>query len=1182
MEDESEFPEQGNEDHPESGSDVPGAPTGGGSDATALLKKRAVELGSLVVGLWALVSLESSSSRTAALALLAALVAGIVIVLGRGRSPLRLAGALLVVSAVVVVLASLDLLAVLSDLDSLSEYGGAAGLIGLVAYLGGALLMLVGSFRAWHTERSGPEALDMRELLALIGGTLVVVAWVFMVLAPGWVLVADQAVAVSAATIAAVLVLLRRTRTSPLSPAWTSISVVAACALAVVTGLYGLSVVIPDWGFMLEFGGAPVVVPYIGSLIGHGLLAIAGALMSYSLIGKPGRTATLPITGVTVVILAAVVFTLWNGVESQPAPADTVPTPTAAVPTTGEVEGPQIAPIHACGLLTEFEVIEALGAPFSAEMIFEEGGIGRLRDGADGDSVQEECGWSYYPDADAWVDSDWTMGVRLGPADPQDFEQGAALDGTAAGVEVSGVGNLAVWFSADGEGTISVISETRWGHALVRLLVRQPELDDSGRLEVAKELAVKLLERLERGPALPVEASLCDLLTHEDAEQVLSPFRATSVSADREISGPDTSPPVDLTRPGDASCRKLLLVEIFVALAQGLPTGFGDGVELEGVVGEPVPGVGDEAMWFAGVEEQVFGGSVETGILNVRTGLSHFAIVVGLPDTSPEEQLGIAKRLALGVTSRLAGDGVVVTREPTEAEPLPVDLVDNLLAREQAGEWTRGEGLRMSLELLAGEATVEEVVGAPGEVDDDATVLFLLAEEYLANGSDKAAQTEIERLLDRLIIPGEEWEQMSGPETSGIDARGMLVLAGPLAAVEPEEASPDYCSEYFQTTEKCMVNEPLPGLGENYAFYRPKGDLESGWETKHIDWVREVMLKSVQTFEPLGAMPPTTIVLTQYEVGKQLEIAVEGGATECQINLSTTWQTDPEHLFKELLAFRMARCLLYEEFPAESEDEILVNRWWFQATAIYLGGVVYGDTNVAHDLIPTFQADELSRGLLSRRKTNWLFFEYLHPALHPEGIMKLIRGLPGTLDKTVKPNWHPYNETITDGGVPDIGENTDLVEIYPDKVSVEVEDVGEESFDVGSFGVNRLEVQVANGKRACVEYAMDNSLTVSWRTGMVGSPGDDWSMAPPDELVGQSVFVLTAARTAISGRNPDVTLTVKVNRVVDDSEECEEEEEEPTPPSPPPECPLDSVCVAISDFFKFLEQLPQTVADRLE
>lgn len=1176
MENEREVPEQGNQHHPGPGSDVPEGPTGGGSGITALLKKRAVELGSLVVGLWALVSLESSSSQTAVLALLAALVAGIVMVAGRGRSPLRLAGALLVVSSVVVVLASLDLLAVLSDLDSLTEYGGATGFIGLVGYLGGALLMLVGSFRAWLPERSGPEALGTGELFALIGGTLVVVAWVFMVLAPGWVLVADQALAVSAATIAAVLVLLRRTGTSPLSPLWTSVSVAAACIVTLVTGLYGLSVVIPDWGFMLEFGGAQVVVPYIGSLVGHGFLVVAGALISYSLLGKSRRAATLRVTGVTLVILAAVVFMLWNGGEADPVPADTDPSPTAAVPTTVEVEGPQIAPIHACGLLTEFEVIEALGARYAAEVIFEEGGIGRLRDGADGGRVQEECGWSYYPDADAWVDSDWTMGVRLGPADPQDFELGAALDGTAAGVEVSGVGDLAVWFSADDEGTISVISETRWGHALVRLLVRQPELDDSGRLEVAKELAVKVMERLERGPALPVEASLCDLLTHADAEEVLSPFRGTSVSADRDISGPDSSAPVDLTRPGDASCRKLLLVKIFVALAQGFPTGFGDGVELEGVVGEPVPGVGDEAMWFAGVEEEVFGGNVETGILNVRRGLSHFAIVVGLPDTSPEEQLGIARRLALRVTSRLAGDGLVVTRKTTEAEPLPVDLVENLLAREQAGEWSRGEGLRVSLELLAGQASVEDVIGAPGEVDDDATVLILLAEEYLANGPDDGERAAIQTLLDRLIISREEWEDMSGPETSGNDPRGMLVLAGPLAAVEPEAPGANYCSEYFQTTEKCMVNEPLPGLGEKYAFYRPKGDLNSGWETKHIDWVRAAMLDSVKVFEPLGTMPPTTVVLSQYD---QL---AQDGSPKCVFYVPFGWQSFSEPNFKHSLALRMAKCLLHETFPVGSIDEALVGRWWFQSAAIYLSGVVYGDVNGEHQIVPILESEELQRGLLSRRWTNWLFFEYLHPTLHPEGIMKLLGGLPGTLHKDIKANWHPYNETITDGGVPDIGKNTDLVEIYPDRVSVEVDDVGEQSFDVSSFGVNRLEVQVANGKRACVEYTIDDNLTVSWRTGMVGSPGGDWSESLPDELIGQSAFVLTATRTATSGIMPDVILTMKVNDVVDDSEECEEEEEEPTPPPPPRECTLDSACVAISDFFKFLGQLPQTVVGRLE
>ncbi len=87
---------------------------------------------------------------------------------------------------------------------------------------------------------------------------------------------------------------------------------------------------------------------------------------------------------------------------------------------------------------------------------------------------------------------------------------------------------------------------------------------------------------------------------------------------------------------------------IYLRIEQGSPQDFEAGAELidfrvpglaeamQGVEGEPVPGVGDEAAWFDG----------EVAVLSVREGNAYFRIVLNLPEVDSSTQLEIAKDLA--------------------------------------------------------------------------------------------------------------------------------------------------------------------------------------------------------------------------------------------------------------------------------------------------------------------------------------------------------------------------------------------------------------------------------------------------------------------------------------------------------------------------------------------------------
>ena len=94
---------------------------------------------------------------------------------------------------------------------------------------------------------------------------------------------------------------------------------------------------------------------------------------------------------------------------------------------------------------------------------------------------------------------------------------------------------------------------------------------------------------------------------------------------------------------------------IYLRIEQGLPQDFEARAELidyrfpglaeavQGVEGEPVPGVGDEAAWFDG----------EVAVLIVREGNAYFRFVLNLPEVDSSTQLEIAKGLAANAIQRL-------------------------------------------------------------------------------------------------------------------------------------------------------------------------------------------------------------------------------------------------------------------------------------------------------------------------------------------------------------------------------------------------------------------------------------------------------------------------------------------------------------------------------------------------
>lgn len=134
-------------------------------------------------------------------------------------------------------------------------------------------------------------------------------------------------------------------------------------------------------------------------------------------------------------------------------------------------------------------------------------------------------------------------------------------------------------------------------------------------------------ERPTPAPSPRTDFSLC-LVTFEEAEEALGEF----IRGQADVSG-TASPYCDYDTDSGTPLR----------IALGSRGDFAAGAELDGVGSEPVPGVGDEAVWFGAA----------LGVLSVRQDDVYLRIVLDLPGVDTATQLEIAKGLAAKAVERI-------------------------------------------------------------------------------------------------------------------------------------------------------------------------------------------------------------------------------------------------------------------------------------------------------------------------------------------------------------------------------------------------------------------------------------------------------------------------------------------------------------------------------------------------
>ena len=413
--------------------------------------------------------------------------------------------------------------------------------------------------------------------------------------------------------------------------------------------------------------------------------------------------------------------------------------------------------------------------------------------------------------------------------------------------------------------------------------------------------------------------------------------------------------------------------DYFVSIGPGQAADFIPGAPIDEVSGQPADGVGDGAAWFDGDGAGTLAVYQETEL-----GVVAFRIAVGRPDVDGPTRLEIASTLAAAALPRFPGVEQPPPPEPTlvSFEPEPFDRSvlgydDNLLVKEEEGEWTREEGLIATLEVLTGERDPSDVLRNEELLDTGGSGIIHLAQQYAASGPDDDARATIGGLLDELLLSREELDQLLAdavgrdeqPDGNGEEESALgEPLTGPflLIAFRPPAQDGDCL---FGCSEEIKIGK--------YTLIAPSPPNET-WTEQKINEVVGAISEAGDAYDALGTMPEITIVLTEGGGWAWTDTAL--GDLHTLYLKADLASLDGLQLQQEV-AKQMAYSFLVENLNALPFEG--VEAWWADGLALFLSALVFEDANLEHLSLDQIAAVESSAPLFDWGPGTWLFFQHM-------------------------------------------------------------------------------------------------------------------------------------------------------------------------------------------------------------
>jgi hypothetical protein len=492
-----------------------------------------------------------------------------------------------------------------------------------------------------------------------------------------------------------------------------------------------------------------------------------------------------------------------------------------------------------------------------------------------------------------------------------------------------------------------------------------------------------------------------------------------------------------------------------------------------------------------------------------------------------------------------------------EPEPIvPFDRttigwVANIEERAARGDWTLVEGIVATLQLLAGEADAADVY--PTQLDDvfEGTGVLRLARQYLEDGTDPDARSEIARLLGDLVLSQERLE-------------AMVIAESPLRrrrsrATGTQQPLED-CNRFFgdRTTpgvSQCLQVEVVTVEGVEFRIYLPAPFLPNvGWERSHVDQTVAALQDTIPVYRRFGIVPPGPIVFSVTPAADAMVLA-DTPIGACSITLYPRMQQQTPANFKQTVAHELAHCFFLGTYPEQSKS-YAHTQWIEESGAEYLSNVVYPPVNDEHARHRGYQRLEFTTGLLDRTYTNASWMQHVaNSSGGPTGFLAFYAALPIGGEVTnqapalaARPGLaelhHDFAIRMASSSIGDPGGGT-----WPgssrSSALVFATDEGQVLHDriLPAFGLDRVLVDVPRGTSVTLILTASDAIATS--VGQVDETGWVWqrvAQAVPLESTCASdvAFLLVTTTTSPS---PNL-YHVDVDTVAEMAE-CDSEEEEP-------------------------------------
>jgi hypothetical protein len=470
-----------------------------------------------------------------------------------------------------------------------------------------------------------------------------------------------------------------------------------------------------------------------------------------------------------------------------------------------------------------------------------------------------------------------------------------------------------------------------------------------------------------------------------------------------------------------------------------------------------------------------------------------------------------------------------------------ISFVDNLLVKVAEGDWTLGEGLVATLEVMAGERNAASILRHAKLLDHEGTGILVMADEYLEDGPDEEAKAEIAHLLDRIIFSAERLEAMAS--LGEPDPAPTSTKASPVAP----KGSIEDCLQFFTGYNQlppgvgpCLKEQSPPKLDAQYPgqfrVYGPGPPFpDAGWTQRYYDLVVDALEKAVPKYKTMGQLTTARIVLSATRLDGE-GADVSAGAfpkigRPCGIVLFTTMQSNTDGDFKQIIAHELAHCFQKETFTAQTLVKHEYTAWREEGLANYLSNLVYPDNNIEWGEPPARRSSllilaesELTSTILERAYTNSIFFQYLGNRLGDEGLFALIRRLPGT------PGTGPVEQAAALAAYPNmVNIYHDFAKDMTDKKIVDTSgllipyDLSEENRPTADltgphlikrgldpFSVSRRRLTIGEAKQAELTYRPVGNVEESARP----TDGGEWksipSKLPAPECFPEVIVVVTS------------------------------------------------------------------------